>query len=87
VVNRKRTPTFDTLLGDVTNGVKAPFGAVRNLYTPVGGTRVVNFEDLATGKTYVAGGLTRFQKKEYGTKSRPRRARSQVFRGCIFQKK
>ena len=40
VVNRKRTPTFDTLLGDVTSGVKAPFGAVRNLYTPVGGTRI-----------------------------------------------
>ena len=79
MVNRKRTPTFDTLLGDVTSGVKAPFGAVRNLYTPVGGTRVLDLEGLSTGKTYVAGGKTRFQKgMEYGIKPRPRRARSQV---------
>ena len=77
-MNRKRTPTFDTLLGDVTSGVKAPFGAVRNLYTPVGGTRVLNLEGLSTGKTYVAGGLTKFQKVEYGKQPRPRRARSQV---------
>jgi len=82
VVNRKRTPTFDTLLGDVTSGVKAPFGAVRNLYTPVGGTRVLNLDGLATGKTYVAGGLTKFQKVEYGKQPRPRRARSQDPRGA-----
>ena len=64
----------------MTTGVKAPFGAVRNLYTPVGGTRVLDLADLLTGKTYVASGgaRTKFQKIEYGAKPRPRRARSQV---------
>jgi len=80
IVNRRRTPTFDTLLGDVTSGVNAPFGAVRNLYTPVGGTRVVDLAELLSGKTYVASGgaRTKFKKIEYGAKPRPRRARSQV---------
>ena len=64
----------------MTTGVKAPFGAVRNLYTPVGGTRVLDLADLLTGKTHVASGgaRTKFQKIEYGAKPRPRRARSQV---------
>ena len=64
----------------MTTGVKAPFGAVRNLYTPVGGTRVLDLADLLSGKTYVASGgaRTKFQKIEYGAKPRPRRARSQV---------
>ena len=64
----------------MTTGVKAPFGAVRNLYTPVGGTRVLDLAELLTGKTYVASGgaRTKFQKIEYGAKPRPRRARSQV---------
>ena len=64
----------------MTSGVNASFGAVRNLYTPVGGTRVVDLAELLSGKTYVASGgaRTKFQKIEYGAKPRPRRARSQV---------
>ena len=60
--------------------MKAPFGAVRNLYTPVGGTRILDLSDLLSGKTYVASGgaRTKFKKIEYGSKPRPRRARSQV---------
>ena len=53
VVNRKRTPTFDTLLGDVTSGVKAPFGAVRNLYTPVGGTRISSKFTFSSYKIFI----------------------------------
>ncbi|CAG5110225.1 Oidioi.mRNA.OKI2018_I69.chr2.g4649.t1.cds [Oikopleura dioica] len=75
IVNTKRTPTFDSLLGDVTTGVNAPFGAVRNLYTPVGGTRVLDLEALGSGKQYVAGGIKKFKKVEYGRT--PRRAKSQ----------
>ena len=64
----------------MTSGVNASFGAVRNLYTPIGGTRVVDLAELLSGKTYVASGgaRTKFQKIEYGAKPRPRRARSQV---------
>ena len=39
VVNR-HVRTLDSFLCDVTTGIRAPFGAVRQLRTPAGGTRV-----------------------------------------------
>uniref|UniRef100_A0A665TCM3 Doublecortin domain containing 2 n=1 Tax=Echeneis naucrates TaxID=173247 RepID=A0A665TCM3_ECHNA len=54
VINQKRVSTFETLLMEVTGGIKAPFGAVRNIYTPRGGHKVDCLESLQSGEQYVA---------------------------------
>ncbi|XP_026140612.1 doublecortin domain-containing protein 2 [Carassius auratus] len=65
VINSKRVSTFDTLLREVTGGVRAPFGAVRNIYTPKTGHRVQSLEHLRSGEQYVAAGRERFKKIDY----------------------
>ncbi|XP_056618696.1 doublecortin domain-containing protein 2-like isoform X1 [Triplophysa dalaica] len=65
VVNAKRVSTFDTLLREVTGGVRAPFGAVRNIYTPKAGHRVDSLEHLRSGEQYVAAGREKFKKIDY----------------------
>ena len=45
-------------------GIKAPFGAVRNIYTPQGGHRVNELNQLRSGMHVVAGGVERFRKLE-----------------------
>lgn len=64
VVNHKRVSTFETLLREVTGGVQAPFGAVRNIYTPRGGHKVDSLDSLQSGEQYVAAGRERFKKLE-----------------------
>uniref|UniRef100_A0A671KRK6 Doublecortin domain-containing protein n=1 Tax=Sinocyclocheilus anshuiensis TaxID=1608454 RepID=A0A671KRK6_9TELE len=64
VINSKRVSTFDTLLREVTGGVRAPFGAVRSIYTPQAGHRVQSLEHLRSGQQYVAAGRERFKKIE-----------------------
>ena len=39
-MNEKQTPSLDTLLYDITKTIKPVFGAVRELYTPYGGTQI-----------------------------------------------
>ncbi|KAF4103698.1 doublecortin domain-containing protein 2-like [Onychostoma macrolepis] len=65
VINSKRVSTFDTLLREVTGGVRAQFGAVRNIYTPKTGHRVQSLEHLQSGEQYVAAGRERFKKIDY----------------------
>uniref|UniRef100_A0A8C2BW99 Doublecortin domain-containing protein 2 n=1 Tax=Cyprinus carpio TaxID=7962 RepID=A0A8C2BW99_CYPCA len=65
VINSKRVSTFDTLLREVTGGVRAPFGAVRSIYTPKAGHRVQSLEHLRSGEQYVAAGRERFKKIDY----------------------
>ncbi|XP_065102572.2 doublecortin domain-containing protein 2-like [Paramisgurnus dabryanus] len=65
VINAKRVSTFDTLLREVTGGVRAQFGAVRNIYTPTGGHRVNSLEHLKSGDQYVAAGREKFKKIDY----------------------
>ncbi|XP_013869708.1 doublecortin domain-containing protein 2 [Austrofundulus limnaeus] len=65
VINEKRVCNFETLLREVTGGVHAPFGAVRNIYTPRGGHRVEQLESLQSGEQYVAAGKERFKKLDY----------------------
>ncbi|KAM8826346.1 doublecortin domain-containing protein 2-like [Synchiropus picturatus] len=65
VINQRRVCTFETLLRDVTGGIQAPFGAVRNIYTPTGGHRVECLEALRSGERYVAAGRERFKKMDY----------------------
>ncbi|KAK2844310.1 hypothetical protein Q5P01_010969 [Channa striata] len=65
VINQKRVSNFETLLREVTGGIQAPFGAVRNIYTPRGGHRVECLESLQSGEQYVAAGRERFKKLNY----------------------
>lgn len=64
VINHKRVSTFDTLLRELTGGIQAPFGAVRNIYTPRGGHKVDCLEGLRSGEQYVAAGREKFKKLE-----------------------
>ncbi|XP_066269480.1 doublecortin domain-containing protein 2-like isoform X3 [Branchiostoma lanceolatum] len=65
VVNDKQVRNFDSFLNQVTNGLGARFGAVRNIWTPTHGHRVRELESIDNGKTYVAGGFERFRKMDY----------------------
>ncbi|XP_038652884.1 doublecortin domain-containing protein 2-like isoform X2 [Scyliorhinus canicula] len=65
VINERQISTFEAFLKEVTNGLEAPFGAVRNIYTPQQGHRVYELQELDTGKQYVAGGKERFKKLDY----------------------
>ncbi|TDH12073.1 hypothetical protein EPR50_G00067310 [Perca flavescens] len=65
VINQKRVSNFETLLREVTGGIKAPFGAVRNIYTPRGGHKVDCLESLQSGEQYVAAGRERFKRMDY----------------------
>ncbi|XP_030606295.1 doublecortin domain-containing protein 2 [Archocentrus centrarchus] len=65
VVNQKRVCNFETLLREVTGGIQAPFGAVRNIYTPRGGHKVDSLENLKSGEQYVAAGREKFKKLDY----------------------
>ncbi|KAK7887198.1 hypothetical protein WMY93_026819 [Mugilogobius chulae] len=65
VINQKRVCNFETLLREVTTGIQAPFGAVRNIYTPRGGHKVDRLESLQSGEQYVAAGRERFKRLDY----------------------
>ncbi|XP_033856975.3 doublecortin domain-containing protein 2-like isoform X1 [Acipenser ruthenus] len=73
VVNEKRVSSFESFLKEATGGVQAPFGAVRNIYTPRAGHRVGALDDLQNGEQYVAAGREKFKKIDYlqiGTKKK-----------------
>ncbi|XP_063779319.1 doublecortin domain-containing protein 2 isoform X2 [Pseudophryne corroboree] len=65
LIHEKRVGTFDVFLKDVTGGVQAPFGAVRNIYTPKYGHRVTSLDELQPGEYYVAAGRESFKKLDY----------------------
>ncbi|KAM9852158.1 uncharacterized protein ACBR49_005276 [Aulostomus maculatus] len=65
VINQKRVCNFETLLREVTGGIQAPFGAVRNIYTPRRGHKVDCLESLQSGEKYVAAGRERFKRMDY----------------------
>ncbi|XP_032895822.1 doublecortin domain-containing protein 2 [Amblyraja radiata] len=65
VINERRMSTFEAFLKEVTNGLEPPFGAVRNIYTPLQGHRVYQLQELDSGKQYVAGGKEKFKKLDY----------------------
>ncbi|XP_066124820.1 retinitis pigmentosa 1-like 1 protein [Saccopteryx bilineata] len=51
VIHEKKVSTFDIFLKEVTGGVQAPFGAVRNLYTPRAGHRICKLDQIQSGAT------------------------------------
>ena len=61
--------TFNDLLNDLTGKLPAnlhlPYG-VRQIYSPVGGTRIRDIEHLGDGQTYVAAGFETFKAIKYG---------------------
>ncbi|XP_044151169.1 doublecortin domain-containing protein 2 isoform X1 [Bufo gargarizans] len=65
LIHEKRVGSFDIFLKDVTGKVQAPFGAVRNIYTPRHGHRVTSLEELQPGEYYVAGGKESFKRLDY----------------------
>ena len=64
VINHRQMSHFDSFLSLVTFGVEAPFGAVRNIYTPREGHRILDMDHFQHGETYVAAGRERFKKLE-----------------------
>jgi hypothetical protein len=64
VINERQIRDFTTFLNRATSGIRAPV-AVRNIYTPQGGSKVFNLHDLENGKHYVAGGTEHFKKLKY----------------------
>ncbi|XP_053457684.1 doublecortin domain-containing protein 2 [Nycticebus coucang] len=65
VFHEKKVSSFDVFLKEVTGGVQAPFGAVRNLYTPRTGHRIRQLDQIQSGGNYVAGGQEAFKKLNY----------------------
>ncbi|NXA46981.1 DCDC2 protein, partial [Nothocercus julius] len=82
VVNEKKVSNFEVFLKEVTGGVQAPFGAVRNIYTPRGGRRIRQLQELQSGEQYVAGGREAFKKLNYldigETKKKPAEVNNEV---------
>ncbi|KFO78612.1 Doublecortin domain-containing protein 2, partial [Cuculus canorus] len=82
VINEKKVSNFEVFLKEVTGGVKAPFGAVRNIYTPRAGHRIRQLEELQSGEQYVAGGREAFKKLNYfdigETKKKPAEVNNEV---------
>lgn len=64
VISQRQSFTFDSFLNTVTRGITAPFGAVRNIYTPNKGHRVLGLEQLVHGERYVAAGAERLKQLE-----------------------
>ncbi|XP_007197202.2 doublecortin domain-containing protein 2 [Balaenoptera acutorostrata] len=65
VFHEKKVSSFDVFLKEVTGGVQAPFGAVRNIYTPRAGHRIRKLDQIQSGGNYVAGGQEAFKKLNY----------------------
>ncbi|XP_059805726.1 doublecortin domain-containing protein 2B [Hypanus sabinus] len=61
VINQRQILTFETFLNEVTRNISAPV-AVRNIYTPSGGHRVLELNQLQNGCHYVAAGFEKFKK-------------------------
>ena len=62
VVNKKQTRDLDSLCDNVTTTIKPREGCVRNLATPINGTRIEHIDQLEPGGQYVAVCNSRFKK-------------------------
>ncbi|KAL2098788.1 hypothetical protein ACEWY4_005268 [Coilia grayii] len=88
VINQRHISTFETFLSTVTLGIEAPFGAVRNIYTPREGHRISDMDHLQHGEKYVAAGRERFKKLDYlqiSTK-KPQRKKTELIQPVVHSK-
>ena len=65
ILNPKHIRNFENLYEYATEALEPGFGAVRNIYTPLNGTRVTNISQLETGNSYVVSGGEQFKKMKY----------------------
>uniref|UniRef100_A0A8C7SVR6 Si:dkey-25g12.4 n=1 Tax=Oncorhynchus mykiss TaxID=8022 RepID=A0A8C7SVR6_ONCMY len=86
VINQRQMSTFDSFLSSVTRGVEAPFGAVRNVYTPREGHKIHDLVNLQHGERYVAAGGERFKKLDYYhiTTKKPQKKKSEQVRALTI---
>ncbi|XP_048452410.1 doublecortin domain-containing protein 2 isoform X2 [Rhincodon typus] len=84
----KQVSTFDTFLNQVTKGINAPFGAVRNIYTPKEGHRVFDLDDLENGGSYVAAGVEKFKTLDYLqiTTKKPQKKTNEMIRPVVHSR-
>ncbi|XP_072354811.1 doublecortin domain-containing protein 2 isoform X9 [Scyliorhinus torazame] len=84
----KQVSTFDTFLNQVTKGINAPFGAVRNIYTPKQGHRVLDLDDLENGASYVAAGVEKFKTLDYLqiTTKKPQKKTNEMIRPVVHSR-
>lgn len=59
LISTRRYRYFDVFIDDISNTLKANFGAIRKIYT-VDGNRIDNLNDFEDGLTYVAAGNEKF---------------------------
>ncbi|XP_032078977.1 doublecortin domain-containing protein 2 isoform X1 [Thamnophis elegans] len=78
VIHEKKVSSFDVFLKEVTGGVNAPFGAVRNIYTPRGGHRIRQLDEIQSGEHYVAGGREAFKKLNYLDIGEPKKRPAEI---------
>ncbi|GFS20009.1 serine/threonine-protein kinase DCLK1 [Elysia marginata] len=68
-VTPNRYYNFNDLLNDLTgklpSNLNLPYG-VRQIFTPSGGRRIFDIEDLSDGQTYVCAGFEGFKMIKYG---------------------
>eukprot|EP00128_Syssomonas_multiformis_P002484 Colp12_sorted_trinity150504_noHs@11366 len=65
IINSRNYRTFEALLEDLTAMTQIPMG-VRNIYTPVNGTRIENLEGLLKDRYYVCAGGEKLKRLTYG---------------------
>ncbi|XP_051881198.1 doublecortin domain-containing protein 2 isoform X3 [Pristis pectinata] len=84
----KQVSTFDTFLNQVTKGINAPFGAVRNIYTPKEGHRVFDLDELENGASYVAAGVEKFKTLDYLqiTTKKPQKKINEMIRPVVHSR-
>ncbi|XP_072417236.1 doublecortin domain-containing protein 2 isoform X6 [Chiloscyllium punctatum] len=84
----KQVSTFDTFLNQVTKGINAPFGAVRNIYTPKEGHKVFDLDDLENGGSYVAAGVEKFKTLDYLqiTTKKPQKKTNEMIRPVVHSR-
>nr|XP_060630885.1 doublecortin domain-containing protein 2 [Anolis sagrei ordinatus] len=78
VIHEKKMSSFDVFLKEVTGGVNASFGAVRNIYTPRGGHRIRQLDEIQSGEHYVAGGREAFKKLNYLDIGEPKKRATEI---------
>ncbi|XP_040582318.1 uncharacterized protein [Lepeophtheirus salmonis] len=69
LIRMNQTKSMDNLLTDLTTSLRPKWGAVRNIYTPYGGTKVTALDQLEPKKLYAFGG-SKFKQTNHDSRSK-----------------